>query len=225
MKCNVRTWTIHLKLLDDKKPLREAISKGIISEQKSRLVRALPTEKAVRIALRTQQIIANESGITNTIDPLAGSYFVESLTNQIEEAAMKYIKKIDDMGGILTVIERGFIQKEITDSAYRYQRAVDKSEKIVIGINKYNTNEEINIETLKVNPEVEEKQKRRLERLRNKRDKEKVKRALAEIRRVSLSEENLMPAVLDAVKSYVTLGEICNVLKEVFGEYRPVERL
>jgi methylmalonyl-CoA mutase N-terminal domain/subunit len=186
---------------------------------------ALPTEKAVRIALRTQQIIANESGVTNTIDPLAGSYFVESLTNQIEEAAMRYIKKIDDMGGLLNAIERGFIQREITDSAYRYQRAVDKSEKIIIGINKYNTNEEINIETLKVNPEVEEKQKRRLKSLRSKRDNEKVKRTLTEIRRVSSSEENLMPAILDAVKSYVTLGEICNVLKEVFGEYRPVEKL
>ncbi len=186
---------------------------------------ALPTEKAVRIALRTQQIIAHESGITNTIDPLAGSYFVESLTNQIEEAAMRYIKKIDDMGGILTAIERGFIQNEITDSAYRYQRAVDKGEKIVIGINKYSNNEKVNIETLKVNPEVEEKQKRRLQKLRKQRDNEKVKRALAEIKKVSSSEENLMPAVLDAVKSYVTLGEICNVLKEVFGEYRPVERL
>lgn len=186
---------------------------------------ALPTEKAVRIALRTQQIIAHESGITNTIDPLAGSYFIESLTNQIEEAAMKYIKKIDDMGGILTAIERGFIQKEITDSAYRYQRAVDKGEKIVIGINMYSNNDKVNIETLKVNPEVEEKQKRRLQKLRKQRDKEKVKRALAEIRKVSSGEENLMPAVLDAVKSYVTLGEICDVLKEVFGEYRPIERL
>ena len=185
---------------------------------------ALPTEKAVRIALRTQQIIANESGVTNTIDPLAGSYFIESLTKQIEDSAMKYIKKIDDMGGILTAIEKGFVQREIAESAYRYQKAVDGSEKIVIGVNKYRDSEKTRIETLKVNPEVEEKQKRRLERLRKERDGEEVKRALAEIRRVAGSKENLMPVVLDAVKSYVTLGEICDVLKNMFGEYRPMQR-
>ena len=186
---------------------------------------ALPTEKAVRIALRTQQIIANESGITNTIDPVAGSYFIESLTKQIEDGAMKYIKKIDDMGGILTAIERGFIQNEIAESAYRYQKAVDRDEKIVIGVNKYRDSEKTRIETLKVNPEVEEKQKRRLKRLKKERDEEKVKKALAKIRRVAGSKENLMPVILDAVKSYVTLGEICDVLKNVFGEYRPVQRL
>ena len=186
---------------------------------------ALPTEKAVKIALRTQQIIAHESGVTNTIDPLAGSYFIESLTNQIEDAAMEYIKKIDDMGGILTAIERGFVQREIADSAYKYQRAVDGCEKIVIGVNRYRDSEKASIETLKVNPEVEEKQKRRLERLRKERDSKEVKRALAEIRRVVESKENLMPVVLDAVKSYATLGEICDVLKGAFGEYRPVQRL
>ena len=186
---------------------------------------ALPTEKAVKIALRTQQIIAHESGVTNTIDPLAGSYFIESLTNQIEDEAYKYIKKIDSMGGILSAIEKGFIQREIAESAYRYQRDVDKGEKIVIGVNKFRESKKVNIETLKVNPEVEEKQKRRLEKLRNNRDKEKVKKAMSEIRRVSESKENLMPAVLDAVKSYLTLGEICNILKDVFGEYRPIQRL
>ncbi len=185
---------------------------------------ALPTEKAVRIALRTQQIIANESGVTNTIDPLAGSYFIESLTKQIEDEAMKYIKKIDDMGGILTAIEKGFVQREIAESAYRYQRAVDGSEKIVIGVNKYRDSEKTRIETLKVNPEVEEKQKRRLERLRKERDGEEGKRALAKIRRVAGRKENLMPVVLDAVKSYATLGEICDVLKNMFGEYRPMQR-
>lgn len=186
---------------------------------------ALPTEKAVRIALRTQQIIAHESGVTDTIDPLAGSYFIESLTNQIEDAAMKYIKKIDDMGGILTAIERGFVQREIAESAYRYQKAVDEKTKIVIGVNKYRDSEKTSLETLKVNPEVEEKQKRKLEKLRKERDKEKVKRSLAEIRKVANGEQNLMPVVLDAVKSYVTLGEICDVLKDVFGEYRPSQRL
>jgi len=185
---------------------------------------ALPTEKAVKIALRTQQSIAHESRVTNTVDPLAGSYFIETLTKQIEDEAMKYIKKIDTMGGILTAIERGYVQREIADSAYKYQRAIDKGEKIVIGVNKYRNTEKAHIETLKVNPEVEDKQKRRLEKLKKERDNKVVKKALAEIKRVAKSKENLMPAVLDAVKNYVTLGEICIVLKEVFGEYRPTQR-
>ncbi len=186
---------------------------------------ALPTEKAVRIALRTQQIIAHESGVTNTIDPLAGSYFIESLTNQIEDEAMEYIEKIDKMGGMLTAIEKGFVQSEIADSAYRYQRAVDGGEKIVVGVNRYRDSEKVNIETLKVNPEVEEKQKRRLEKLKKERDREEVKNALAEIRSVANSESNLTPVVLNAVKSYATLGEICDVLRDVFGEYRAVQKL
>jgi methylmalonyl-CoA mutase N-terminal domain/subunit len=186
---------------------------------------ALPTEKAVKIALRAQQIIAHESGVINTIDPLAGSYFIESLTNQIEDAAMRYIKKIDDMGGILTAIERGFVQNEIADSAYRYQKAVDQGEKIVIGVNKYRDSEKVSIDTLKVNSEVENNQKRRLEQLKKKRDREKVKSSLVEIKKVAGSEDNLVPVVLDAVKNYTTLGEICTVLKDIFGEYRSVERL
>jgi len=186
---------------------------------------ALPTEKAVRIALRTQQIIAHESGVINTIDPLAGSYFIESLTNQIEDAAMEYIKKIDNMGGILTAIERGFVQNEIADSAYRYQKAVDKGEKIVIGVNKFRDSKKVNIDTLKVNSEVEINQKKRLEQLKEKRDGKKVKKSLKEIRKSAGGKENLVPIVLDAVKSYTTLGEICTVLKDVFGEYKSVERL
>jgi methylmalonyl-CoA mutase N-terminal domain/subunit len=187
---------------------------------------ALPTEKAVRIALRTQQIIAHESGITNTIDPLAGSYFIESLTNQIENAALKYIQKIDDMGGILAAIERGYVQCEIAESAYRYQRAVDEGKKIVIGVNKYRDHEKTSIETLKVNPAVEVKQKRRLQKVKKERDGAAVKKTLTEIRRVATSNnENLMPVVLDAVKKYATLGEICDVLKDVFGAYRPIQRL
>jgi len=186
---------------------------------------ALPTEKAVRIALRTQQIIAQESGVTNTIDPVAGSYYIESLTNQIEDEAMKYIKKIDDMGGILTALEKGFVQREIAESSYKYQRAVDGKRKIVIGVNKFRDSEKTSIDLLKVNPEVEEKQKRRLERLKKERDKDSVKKALDEIRKVAESKDNLMPVVLDAVKRYVTLGEICSVLKDEFGEYRPMQRL
>jgi methylmalonyl-CoA mutase N-terminal domain/subunit len=186
---------------------------------------ALPTEKAVRIALRTQQIIAHESGVPNTIDPVAGSYFIESLTNQIEDEAMKYIKKIDDMGGILTALEKGFVQREIAESAYRYQRAVDSKKKIVIGVNKFRDTEKTNIELLKVNQEVEDKQKRRLERLRNNRDGKSVKKSLDEIRQVAKGKENLMPILLESVKNNVTLGEICNVLKDIFGEYRPMQRL
>lgn len=186
---------------------------------------ALPTEKAVRIALRTQQIIAHESGVTNTIDPLAGSYFIESLTNKIEDESMRYIEKIDKMGGMLPAIEKGFVQSEIAESAYRYQRAVDRGEKIVVGVNKYCDSEKTSIETLTVNPAVEKKQKKRLERVRKERDEKEVKNALTEIRERANSGSNLMPVVLNAVKSYVTLGEICDVLRDVFGEYRAVQRL
>jgi len=184
---------------------------------------ALPTEKAVRIALRTQQIIANESGVTNTIDPLGGSYFLESLTSRIEEEAMTYIDKIDDMGGVLTGIESGFIQREITNSAYDHQRGVERKEKIVVGVNAYCESEDVNIETLKISPETEARQKGRLEQLKRERDGEEVKKALDEIRRVAGSDENLFPAVLDAVKKYATLGEICDVLRDIFGEYRAVQ--
>ncbi len=186
---------------------------------------ALPTEKAVRIALRTQQILAHESGVVNTIDPLAGSYFIETLTKQIEDEALRYIEKIDKMGGMLTAIEKGYVQNEIAESAYRYQKSVDKGEKIVVGVNKYCTSEKAGIETLKVKPEVEEKQIRELKKLKSERNEEAVKEALAEIRRIAGSEENLMPAVLDAVKCYSTLGEICSVLRDVFGEYSVVQRL
>ena len=186
---------------------------------------ALPTEKAVRIALRTQQIIAHESGVPNTIDPLAGSYFVEALTNQIEEEALKYIEKIDKMGGMLTAIERGYVENEIANSAYSYQRAVEKKEKIVVGVNKYQESKKTSIETLKVNPEVEERQIRRLERVKKERDAEDVKTTLAELEEAAGGNVNLMPVVLNAVKAYATLGEICAVLRDVFGEYKTVQRL
>jgi len=184
---------------------------------------ALPTEKAVRIALRTQQIVAHESGVTNTIDPLAGSYLVESLTDRIEDEAKKYIEKIDEMGGILAAIEKGYVQREITNSAYNHQRAVERKEKIVVGVNKYTDSEKVNIETLKINPGVEERQKGRLERLRRERDGAEVKRVLEELRRIAGKDENLVPVVLEAVKTYATLGEICDVLRDIFGEYRAVQ--
>ncbi len=183
---------------------------------------ALPTEKAVRIALRTQQIIAHESGVTNTIDPLAGSYFIEYLTNHIENEAMKYIKKIDDMGGMLNAIEEGFIQREIAESAYRYQKSIDKNERIIVGVNKYKDSEKTSIETLKINLEIEETQKMSLKNMKKKRNEKEVIRSLNEIKRVAEGNENLMPVVLDAVKNYVTLGEICSVLKNLFGEYKSI---
>jgi len=186
---------------------------------------ALPTEKAVKIALRTQQLIAHESGVVNTIDPLAGSYFVESLTKQIEEEAMEYIGKIDGMGGMVAAIEKGFVQNEISNSAYRYQRAVERGEKVVVGVNKYRESEIEDIETLKIRPDVEKRQKQRLARLRKERDGREVREALDEIRRVAGGDGNLVPVVLDAVKRYVTLGEICDVLREEFGEYRAVQTL
>jgi methylmalonyl-CoA mutase N-terminal domain/subunit len=186
---------------------------------------ALPTEKAVRIALRTQQILANESGVANTIDPLAGSYFVESLTNTIEKEAVQYIDKIDDMGGMLPAIEKGYVQFEIADSAYKYQKDIENKEKVVVGVNDYITEEESILETLKVDPAIEEKQKKELAELRKKRNNEKVSNVLELLKEKANSDENLMPLVLDAVREYATLGEICNVLREQFGEYRANERL
>jgi methylmalonyl-CoA mutase N-terminal domain/subunit len=184
---------------------------------------ALPTEKAVKVALRTQQILAHESGVINSIDPLAGSYQVEALTNQIEEEVNQYLDRIDAMGGVLKAIEKGFIQKEISDSAYGYQKAIERQNKIVVGVNKFESDEKTKLETLKVDPEVERKQKEGLQLLRSERDEGEVKRILEEIRSTANSSENLMPVVLEAVKAYATLGEICDVLRGVFGEYRANE--
>ncbi|KGG80623.1 methylmalonyl-CoA mutase [Caloranaerobacter azorensis H53214] len=182
---------------------------------------ALPTEDSVRIALRTQQIVAHESGVTATIDPLAGSYYVESLTKKIEEEAYEYIKKIDELGGSPRAIEKGFIQKEIQDSAYRYQMEVETGERIVVGVNKYQIEEEGHKDILKVDPSVGELQKEKLRKLKAERDNEKVKSTLEALRKVARTDENIMPYILDAVKAYATLGEICGVLREEFGEYQP----
>ncbi len=186
---------------------------------------SLPTEKAVRIALRTQQVLAHESGVANTIDPLAGSYFVESLTNTIEKEAIKYIDKIDDMGGMLTAIEKGYVQFEIADSAYKYQKDIENKDKIVVGVNDFVTEDKSVLETLKVDPAVEEKQKKDLAKLKKNRNNEKVSNVLEELKVKANTEENLLPVVLDAVKEYTTLGEICNVLRGQFGEYKANERL
>jgi methylmalonyl-CoA mutase N-terminal domain/subunit len=181
---------------------------------------SLPTEESVQIALRTQQIIAHESGVGDTVDPLAGSYYIESLTNTIENEAMEYIRKIDDLGGSPIAIERGFIQREIHDSAYQFQKAVDKAERIVVGVNKFIVEEESQFDYLRVNPEAEKEQIEQLKRVRKKRDEEQVKETLSALRVAAESDVNLMPPIIDAVKVYATLGEICGVLREVFGEYR-----
>jgi methylmalonyl-CoA mutase N-terminal domain/subunit len=180
----------------------------------------LPTEEAVRVALRTQQIIAHESGVTNTVDPLAGSYYVEALTNEMEEKAMEYIQKIDDMGGVIAAIEKGFFQREIADSAYRYQREIEEKKRIIVGLNEYTIEEECPIELLRIDPKVEEEQVARLQKLKRERDDRKVKEVLEKLHYAAQKDENLMPTIIEAVKAYATLGEITDVLRKVYGEYK-----
>ena len=181
---------------------------------------ALPSQQAVQIALRTQQIIAHESGVADTIDPIGGSYFVEQLTDQIEKDAMKYIEEIDKMGGALKAIEQGYIQREIATSAYDYQKAVDSGEQVVVGVNQFKTDDKHETEITEIGMEVEEKQKEKLKKLKQERDNHKVSELLNEVRNVAKSEENIMPVLIDAVKAYATVGEVSDVLREVFGEYR-----
>ncbi len=181
---------------------------------------ALPTEKAVRIALRTQQIIAEESGVTNTIDPLGGSYFVEALTDKMEEEAMNYIHRIEEMGGMVPAIEAGFPQREIADAAYRYQIQIDKKEKIIVGVNKYVTEDDQAIEILKIGHETEEEQQENLEEVKKSRDNKKVQECLEKLEKAAAGSENLMPFILDAVKAYSSIEEICAAMKKVFGAYK-----
>ena len=180
----------------------------------------LPTEHAVEIALRTQQIIAEETGAANTIDPLAGSYFVESLTNEMEEKAWEYIEKIDGMGGMVAAIERGFPQMEIADAAYKYQRQLDSGEKVMVGVNKYANEETDEIPVLDIDDRVENEQMERLESVRRKRDGKAVKRSLGDIRNACKTGENVMPHCIEAVKNLASLQEICDVYREVYGEYQ-----
>ncbi len=181
---------------------------------------ALPSEFAATIALRTQQVIADEIGVTNAIDPLAGSYFVESLTSQLEEKAWEYINKIDDMGGMLAAIDRGFPQMEIADAAYHYQKQIDDAEKVVVGVNKYVTKKEAPAEILKVDEGVEERQSARLKEVKAARDNRKVAQILSDLRAASRTDKNLMPYVIAAVKEYATEQEICDVWRDIFGVYR-----
>ena len=181
---------------------------------------ALPSEKSVTIALRTQQVIANETGVADSIDPLAGSYLVERLTNDIEEGANRYIEKIDELGGAVQAIEAGFIQREIADSAYNFQMAVEKEEKIIVGVNRYRQEEPPLEDVLKISSEVEAFQVEKLRKIKEHRDNDKTAKTLAELKSVAESSGNLVPVILNAVKAYATLGEISGVLREVFGEYR-----
>ena len=181
---------------------------------------ALPTEKAATIALRTQQVIADESGVANTIDPLGGSYFVEYMTNRMEQQAWEYISKIDEMGGIVRAIEIGFPQKEIADAAYHYQRLVEKAEKAIVGVNKYATEAQPDIERLKIDPDVEQRQVERLNTLRKRRDNKLAQRCLNNLKDAARGSDNVMYPILECVRAYCTVGEIIGALREVFGEYR-----
>ncbi len=180
---------------------------------------SLPTEAAAKIALRTQQVIAFESGITDTVDPLAGSYFVESLTDELEAAAWQYIEKIDDLGGSVTAIEQGYIQKEIADAAYRYQLDIEEGSRVIVGVNKFTQSEEGMTDTMHIDDSVGKMQTAKLLELRSKRNNAVVVAALADLKAAAATDENLMPHILKAVEAYATLGEICNCMREVFGEY------
>lgn len=181
---------------------------------------ALPTAKAATIALRTQQIIAHESGVANTIDPLGGSYFVEALTDEMEEETYKYFDRIEKMGGVVKGIKQGFFQREIADSAFRYQREIEEQERIVVGVNDYLSDDQLEIPVLKIDPEVEKTQLQRLQQTRKKRDNAKVTQLLDRLRRAAEGIENLLPHILAAVREYATVGEICDTLRDVFGEYQ-----
>jgi methylmalonyl-CoA mutase N-terminal domain/subunit len=180
----------------------------------------LPTEKSVRVALRTQQIIAHESGVADTVDPLAGSYVIEYLTDEIERRANEYLDKIDEMGGALAAIERGYMQDEIQEAAYRFQRAFETKEEILVGVNAFQVEEKIVLERLKVDPIVEEGQRARLATLRNRRDSARASELMARLETTARGAENLMPLFIECVENDVTLGEICGVLRSLWGEYK-----
>ncbi|MFA6598428.1 MAG: methylmalonyl-CoA mutase family protein [Ignavibacteriaceae bacterium] len=181
---------------------------------------ALPTEESVRVALRTQQIVAHESGITNTIDPLAGSYFVEAMTDQIEKEAMVYIQKIDDLGGAVYAIENGYQQSEIQKAAYQFEKDLESGKRIIVGQNKFHTEEELPKNLLRIDMNVQEEQIKFLRRIRAERNNEKVTKTLSALKTAAQSDANLMPFILDAVRVYASVGEISNTLREVFGEYK-----
>jgi methylmalonyl-CoA mutase N-terminal domain/subunit len=181
----------------------------------------LPTEKSVRTALRTQQIIAYESGVADTIDPMAGSYIIEYLTDEIANRAMEYIKRIDDLGGALAAIEKGYMQNEINDSAYKAQMAIERKEQVVVGVNAFQVDEAMDLEQLKVDPAIEADQRTRLSELRAKRDQSKANELMETLEKASKQVNNLMPLLVTCVENDLTLGEVCGVLRKSWGEYQP----
>jgi methylmalonyl-CoA mutase N-terminal domain/subunit len=181
----------------------------------------LPTEKSVRVALRTQQIIGYESGVADSIDPLGGSYLIEYLTDEIESQANKYIERIDDLGGALKAIELGYLQNEIQEAAYQYQKSVENKENLVVGVNAFEVNEKIELERLGVDPSIERNQIAKLTKLKSSRDQAKVSELLTQLEKESLGSNNLMPLIIECVENHLTLGEICGVLRKTWGEYQP----
>jgi methylmalonyl-CoA mutase N-terminal domain/subunit len=185
----------------------------------------LPTERSVRVALRTQQIIAHESGVADSVDPLAGAYLIEHLTDEIEKRALEYIQKIDEMGGARVAIERGYVQGEIQEAAYRYQKAVEAGEEIVVGVNAFQVDDHPEMERLKVDPAIEGAQRAHLAALRERRDAAKTSALLDRLAVAARGSQNLMPLFIELVENDVSLGEICGVLRRLWGEYQPPSTL
>jgi methylmalonyl-CoA mutase N-terminal domain/subunit len=181
---------------------------------------ALPTEDSVRLSLRTQQVLAHESGVTDVVDPLGGSYYIEYLTSELEKRAMQYIKKIDEMGGMTAAIEKAYIQQEIQENAFRDQRRIEDSLNKIIGVNAYCTDEECKIETFKQDKDEENKIIKSLKQLKEIRDEKLVKEKLKKLKQVADSSKSIMPVMIETVKTYATIQEICDTLREVFGEYQ-----
>jgi methylmalonyl-CoA mutase N-terminal domain/subunit len=183
---------------------------------------ALPTEKAARIALRTQQILAYESNVADTVDPLAGSYYIEALTDEIEQQAQAYLDKIDAMGGTLKALENGFFHQEIDEAAFQWQTEVESGKRVIVGVNKFTIPEEDRVERLALNPALRAEQSARLAALRSRRDQTEVQTRLQALTQAAQGSDNLMPQIIGCVESLVTLGEICDALRKVFGVYRPI---
>jgi methylmalonyl-CoA mutase N-terminal domain/subunit len=183
---------------------------------------ALPTENSALLALRTQQVIAHESEVTDTIDPLGGSYYIENLTHEIEKKALEYLGKIDDLGGAVAAIERGYMQREIQNAAFTYQREIETKNRIIVGVNEFTSGDVPPGDILKVNPAIEQKQRARIERIRAERNQEQATKTIARVEQVARDGANLMPPIIDAVRAYATLGEIADAMRRVFGEYKPL---
>jgi len=181
---------------------------------------ALPSAKAARLALRTQQVIAHESGVANTVDPMGGSYFLEALTKETEDEAYGYFHKIEDIGGVIPAIESGYLQREIADAAFRYQREIDTRERVIVGVNDYVMDEPVEVPILEMDPEGEKRQLERLHRVRRERDAREAARSLKALESACREDENVMPRLIDAVNAYCTLGEMCDVMRDVFGVYQ-----